>query len=69
MKSKKITIQKDTSKNIFDELSGEWWNETGNFEALHAFNPLRIKFILNSVKMMLFIKRKKIHFLSIQKEI
>ena len=49
MKSKKITIQKDTSKNIFDELSGEWWNETGNFEALHAFNPLRIKFILNSV--------------------
>ena len=49
MKSKKITIQKDDNKNIFDELSNEWWNETGNFEALHSFNPIRIKFILNLI--------------------
>ena len=49
MKSKKITIQKDDNKNIFDELSNEWWNETGNFGALHSFNPIRIKFILNLV--------------------
>ena len=48
MKSKKITIQKNNNKNIFDELSSEWWNETGSFEALHSFNPTRIKFILNS---------------------
>tara|TARA_B100000579_G_C22732744_1_gene805089 strand:+ start:467 stop:1177 length:711 start_codon:yes stop_codon:yes gene_type:complete len=47
MKSKKITIQKNDNKNIFDELSNEWWNETGNFGALHSFNPIRIKFILN----------------------
>ena len=49
MKSKRITIQKNNNKNIFDELSSEWWNETGNFEALHSFNPTRIKFILNSI--------------------
>ena len=49
MKSKKITIQKNDDKNIFDELSNEWWNETGNFEALHSFNPIRIKFILNLI--------------------
>ncbi len=49
MKSKKITNQKNDNKNIFDKLSGEWWNETGNFEALHLFNPLRIKFILDSL--------------------
>ena len=47
MKSKKITIQRNDNKNIFDELSGEWWKETGNFEALHLFNPVRIKFILD----------------------
>ena len=47
MKSKKITMQKNDNKNIFDELSTEWWNETGNFEALHLFNPVRIKFILD----------------------
>ena len=49
MKSKKITIQKKGDQNIFDELSDEWWNERGSFEALHSFNPLRIKFILNSI--------------------
>ena len=49
MKSKKITIQKKANRNIFDKLSDEWWNETGSFEALHSFNPLRIKFILSSV--------------------
>ena len=50
MKSKKITIQKNNDKNIFDELSNEWWNETGNFGALHSFNPIRIKFILNLIE-------------------
>ena len=49
MKSKKITIRKNNNKNVFDKLSDEWWNETGSFEALHSFNPIRIKFILNSI--------------------
>ena len=49
MKSKKITIQKKGNENIFDKLSNEWWDEKGSFEALHSFNPVRIKFILNSV--------------------
>ena len=49
MKSKKITIRRNDNKNIFDELSNDWWNETGSFEALHSFNPIRIKFILNLI--------------------
>ena len=49
MKSKKITIQKNDNNSIFDKLSDEWWNETGSFEALHSFNPVRIKYILDSV--------------------
>ena len=49
MKSKKITIQRNDNKNIFDELSKDWWNEKGSFEALHSFNPIRIKFILNLI--------------------
>ena len=49
MKSKKITIQRNDNKNIFDELSNDWWNETGSFEALHSFNPIRIEFILNLI--------------------
>ena len=49
MKSKKITIPKSVNKSIFDELSAEWWNETGSFEALPSFNPVWIKFILDSV--------------------
>jgi len=49
MKSKKITVQRNDNKNIFDELSNDWWNETGSFEALHSFNPIRIEFILNLI--------------------
>ena len=36
-------------KNIFNKLSNEWWNEQGSFEALHHFNPVRLKFILDSL--------------------
>ena len=47
MKSKKISSQPKSDQDIFDNLSGEWWDENGGFAALHTFNPLRISYILN----------------------
>ena len=29
----------------FSKLAGEWWNPTGKFAPIHRFNPIRIKFI------------------------
>lgn len=31
--------------NRFRQLSSVWWNETGEFAALHSLNQLRIPFI------------------------
>lgn len=33
----------------FDNLSDQWWNESGAFGVLHAMNPLRVKFIKQAV--------------------
>jgi 2-polyprenyl-6-hydroxyphenyl methylase/3-demethylubiquinone-9 3-methyltransferase len=33
----------------FNELAGQWWDESGAFGVLHAMNPVRIKFIKNLV--------------------
>ncbi|WAR06798.1 COQ3-like protein [Mya arenaria] len=30
---------------LFRSLANSWWNETGDFEALHAMNKLRVPFI------------------------
>ncbi|MDY0147953.1 MAG: methyltransferase domain-containing protein, partial [Halothiobacillus sp.] len=29
----------------FNQLSDQWWDQDGAFAALHAINPLRIRFI------------------------
>lgn len=29
----------------FNDLAGQWWDESGAFGVLHAMNPIRIKFI------------------------
>ena len=50
MKSKEITFMKKTNKEIFDNLAEEWWKDGGKFDALHAYNPVRINFILKSFK-------------------
>ena len=31
----------------FSELAEEWWDANGKFKPLHAFNPVRIKYIIN----------------------
>lgn len=34
----------------FDNLSSQWWNESGAFGVLHAMNPVRVKFIKDIAK-------------------
>ena len=31
----------------FSKLADEWWDANGKFKPLHAFNPIRIKYIIN----------------------
>ena len=33
----------------FNKLAAEWWNPEGNFKPLHKFNPIRIKYIKDSI--------------------
>ena len=33
----------------FDELSNEWWSETGKYKILHKIKPIRIKYILKQI--------------------
>jgi len=40
------TINKDEI-NKFSKIANEWWDINGKFKPLHAFNPIRIEYILN----------------------
>ena len=40
-----MNVSNASQTNHFDELSSQWWNESGAFGVLHAMNPKRIKFI------------------------
>lgn len=44
----KSTINQE-EVNKFAKISDEWWNENGKFKPLHKFNPIRIKFIKDSL--------------------
>lgn len=47
------TRQKDSLDNAelshFERLASEWWNESGKFRSLHAFNPVRLRFIVEEI--------------------
>ena len=30
----------------FSKLADQWWDANGKFKPLHAFNPIRIKYII-----------------------
>ncbi len=45
--------------NKFDRLAAEWWNPEGKFKPLHKFNPIRIKYIKDSIIQHFNIKSKK----------
>ncbi len=34
----------------FERLAKEWWDERGKFRALHAFNPARLRFIIEEIQ-------------------
>jgi 2-polyprenyl-6-hydroxyphenyl methylase/3-demethylubiquinone-9 3-methyltransferase len=40
------TINKDEI-NKFSKIANEWWDINGKFKPLHAFNPIRIEYILD----------------------
>ncbi len=45
---KNITINKKEIDK-FSKLASEWWNPNGKFKPLHKFNPVRLKYIKESV--------------------
>ena len=48
MKSKQIT-ESNINDLIFDANSGDWWVEDGAFKALHSFNLIRTKFLIEAI--------------------
>lgn len=44
------TLETTTETQIFSDFANAWWDETGSFKALHAMNPVRLKFILNHIQ-------------------
>jgi len=45
MKSKNFKSTFNGSSRVFDNLSGEWWDENGSFKALHSFNIIRLEYL------------------------
>ncbi len=52
------TINKDEI-NKFSKIANEWWDINGKFKPLHAFNPIRIEYILNVASNYFKIDKKK----------
>ena len=59
---KTTTINKEEIDK-FSKIAEEWWNPEGKFKPLHIFNPLRIKYIKDSIIKHFNIKKKKITFI------
>ena len=56
------TINKEEIQK-FSDLADEWWDVNGKFKPLHMFNPIRIKYITNSIKTHFKIKKDKDNYL------
>ena len=48
MKNKTINIEEI---NKFATIADEWWNPEGKFKPLHKFNPVRIKYIKDTISL------------------
>ena len=59
---KNITINKKEIDK-FSKLASEWWNPNGKFKPLHKFNPVRLKYIRDSI-VKEFKKKKNDHSLN-----
>ncbi len=53
------TVNKTEIKK-FNKLAAEWWDPEGSFKPLHKFNPIRIKYIKESIINYFNIKSKKL---------
>ena len=42
-----------TELNKFNKTAAEWWDEAGEFKLLHQINPLRIKYITDTIASLL----------------
>ena len=42
----------------FSKLADEWWDANGKFKPLHAFNPIRIKYIIDKCRDHFKLKKK-----------
>ena len=47
------TINKEEIQK-FSDLAEEWWDVKGKFKPLHMFNPIRIEYIIENIKMLSF---------------
>ena len=56
---KTTTINKEEIDK-FSKIAEEWWDPEGKFKPLHIFNPLRIKYIKDSIIKHFKIKEKKL---------
>ena len=43
----------------FSNLAEEWWDVNGKFKPLHMFNPIRIEYILEKIKVYYNIKKRR----------
>ena len=43
------TINKEEIQK-FSRLADEWWDVNGKFKPLHMFNPIRIEYITEKIK-------------------
>ena len=43
------TINKEEIQK-FSKLAQEWWDVNGKFKPLHMFNPIRIRYITDTIK-------------------
>ncbi len=47
----------------FSKLAEEWWDVDGKFKPLHMFNPIRIEYITEKIKIHFGLKKEKSNYL------
>ena len=56
------TINKEEIQK-FSRLAEEWWDVNGKFKPLHMFNPIRIEYITEKIKLHFKLKEDKSNYL------
>ena len=56
------TINKEEIQK-FSKLAEEWWDVNGKFKPLHMFNPIRIEYITEKIKIHFKLKKDKSNYL------